>query len=185
MSGARSTPSKRPKLDLERAYESVKQFLERQRSPDVLGTFAKFSSRYDTDPSLQAVVHDIYSVEQEIGMATEPQKRLEALIHKLYTGNKKVVFSEKSILVESSTGEPIGLESLSSGEKQLIRMFVECLSAGPNTILIDEPEISVHIDWQRELMAILQSLNREAQFVVATHSPEIMSEIPDERLFSL
>jgi predicted ATP-dependent endonuclease of OLD family len=64
-------------------------------------------------------------------------------------------------------------------------MFVECLGAGPHPILIDEPEISVHIDWQRELMAILQSLNPEAQFVAATHSPEIMADIPDERLYSL
>jgi predicted ATPase len=185
MSGATSTPRKRPRLDLERAYESVRQFLERQGSPDVLGTFAKFSERYDTDSSLQAVVHDIYSVEQEIDAATEPQQRLERLIHRLYSGNKRVIFTEKSIIVESGTGERIGLESLSSGEKQLIRMFVECLSGGPNSILIDEPEISVHIDWQRELMAILQSLNQGAQFVVATHSPEIMAEIPDERLFSL
>jgi hypothetical protein len=55
----------------------------------VLGTFAKFSSRYESDSSLQAVVHDIYSVEQEVDSATEPQRRLEQLIHRLYSGNKK------------------------------------------------------------------------------------------------
>jgi predicted ATPase len=185
MSGARPRTLKKPKLNLERAYDSVKQFLVRQGSPDVLGNFASFSQRYETDASLQAIVDDIYSVEQEVDTAAEPQKRLEALIHRLYSGNKKVIFSETSILVETNSGERIGLESLSSGEKQLIRMFVECLSGGPNSILIDEPEISVHIDWQRELMAILQSLNPEAQFIVATHSPEIMAEIPDERLFRL
>jgi energy-coupling factor transporter ATP-binding protein EcfA2 len=185
MSGRRSTPPKEAKLDLERAYESVQQFLERQGSPDVLGTFSNFSARYDTDVSLRAVVQDIYNVEQEVDAATEPQKRLERLVQMLYSGNKRVIFSEKSILVESGTGERIGLESLSSGEKHLMRMFVECLGAGPNAILIDEPELSVHIDWQRDLMEILQSLNREAQFVVATHSPEIMAEVPDEKLFSL
>jgi predicted ATPase len=185
MSGSRSAPPKKPKLDLKQAYESVKQFLERQGSQDVLGTFEKFSTRYQIDQSLQAVVHDIYSVEQEVDMASEPQKKLERLIHRLYSGNKRIMFSDNSITVESGTGDRIGLESLSSGEKQLIRMSVECLSAGPNPILIDEPEISMHIDWQRELLAILQSLNPDAQFVVATHSPEIMAEIPDERLFSL
>jgi predicted ATPase len=185
MSGQRSSPPIKPNLDLERAYESVKQFLERQGSPDVLGTFEKFSHRYGSDQSLQAVVHDIYRVEREVDKATEPQKQLERLVQRLYSGNKKVIFSEKSILVESGGGERIGLESLSSGEKHLIRMFVECLSAGRNAVLIDEPEISVHIDWQRELMTVLQSLNEEAQFVVATHSPEIMADIPDERLFLL
>jgi len=185
MSGPKSTLAAEPSLDLQRAYESVKQFLERQGSPAVLGTFAKFSNRYESDQSLQAVVHDIYSVEREVERATEPQRQLERLVHRLYSGNKRVIFTEESILVESITGERIGLESLSSGEKHLIRMFVECLGAGPNAILIDEPEISVHIDWQRELMEILHSLNKDAQFIVATHSPEIMAEIADERLLSL
>jgi ABC-type lipoprotein export system ATPase subunit len=186
MSGSGSSvPSKKPRLNLERAYESVKQFLVRQGSPDLLGTFASFARRYENDKFLQAIVHDIYSVEQDVETATEPQKRLEGLIRRLYSGNKNVIFSETSINVESTRGEQIGLESLSSGEKQLIRMFLECLCGGPNPILIDEPEISIHIDWQRELMGILQSLNQKAQFVVASHSPELMADVPDERLFLL
>lgn len=186
MSGSKSrVASERGSLDLEQAYRSVRQFLDRQGSPGVLGSFEKFKARYASDQSLQAVVHDIYSVEREVERALEPQKQLERVVRRLYSGNKRFVFAEQSIAVESSTGEQIGVESLSSGEKHLLRMFVECLSAGPTPILIDEPEISVHIDWQRELVGILRSLNPQAQFIVATHSPEIMSEIPDERLVSL
>jgi energy-coupling factor transporter ATP-binding protein EcfA2 len=185
VSGRGKAPSHKLKLDLEKAYESVKQFLDRQGHPGILGTFANFQERYNRDSSLQAVVYDIYSVEQEVDTATEPQKRLERLIHRLYSGNKRIVFTESLITVQAASGDQIGLESLSSGEKQLMRMFVECLRGGPNTILIDEPEISVHIDWQRELMANLQLLNRDAQYVVATHSPEILAEVADERLFSL
>jgi predicted ATPase len=182
---SRQVPAQDAEVDLQRAYGSVKQFLERQGSPDVLGAFPTFSDRYKTDKSLRNVVRDIYSVEQEIDAATEPQRQLERVIGRLYGGNKKITFSEQGIVVEDEAGEPIGLASLSSGEKHLIRMFVESLNAGPNAILIDEPEISLHIDWQRELIAALRSLNPQAQLIVATHSPEIMAGVPDERLFSL
>jgi len=185
MSGDRLAPQTKVTLDLQLAYDSARQFLERQGSQNILGTFPAFVEQYNSDPSLQAVVQDIYNVEREIEAVTHPQKRLEDLIQRLYSGNKKLIFSEKAITVESDNGDQIGLESLSSGEKQLMRISVECLGAGPNSILIDEPEISIHIDWQRELMAILRSLNDEAQFIVATHSPEIMAEILDERLILL
>jgi hypothetical protein len=69
----------------------------------------------------------------------------------MYSGNKKVSFGDKSIIVEDANGKQIGLASLSSGEKHLIELFVEILLGRESSILIDEPEISIHVDWQREL----------------------------------
>ncbi len=103
----------------------------------------------------------------------------------MYTGNKTVSFDDKSIVVKDANGIRIGLSSLSSGEKHLIQLFIECLLAEESSILIDEPEISIHVDWQRELVAAFRTLNPEAQFILATHSPEVMGEINDERIFAL
>lgn len=181
-----SASAKGPReVDLERAYESARRFLDRQKSPSVLGTFEQFSTRYETDKSLQSVIHDIFKVEQEIDVAMTPRRELERLVRKLYSGSKRVSFDDRSIIVEDADGKQIGLASLSSGEKHLIRLLVESLIAEKDSILIDEPEISMHVDWQRELVAIFRTLNPNAQFILATHSPEIMADVSDERIFSL
>ena len=54
-----------------------------------------------------------------------------------------------------------------------------------STILIDEPELSMHIDWQHDLIESLSRLNGQAQFILATHSPEIMAELDDSKIFRL
>jgi predicted ATP-dependent endonuclease of OLD family len=172
-------------MDLERAYESVKAFLHRQGSPRILGSFEEFSKRYREDESLQKVVDDIFGVEQEINSAMAPRHELERIISQLYTGNKAVSFSDRAVTVEDLHGNQIGLASLSSGEKHLVRMLIESLLIDMSSILIDEPELSLHIDWQRDLVRTFRTLNPKGQFILATHSPEIMADIPDERIFTL
>jgi predicted ATP-dependent endonuclease of OLD family len=57
--------------------------------------------------------------------------------------------------------------------------------AGESSLLIDEPEISMHIDWQQELISAMTTLNSSAQIILATHSPEIMADVDDDRIFRL
>ena len=53
-----------------------------------------------------------------------------------------------------------------------------------NTIfLIDEPELSLHVDWQRILFRKLMEQGSSNQFIVATHSPFIYSQYPQKELF--
>lgn len=70
---------------------------------------------------------------------------------------------------------PLPLSKLSSGEKQLLILFIEALlqRQKPFIFLADEPELSLHIAWQRNILSAIRSLNPNAQIVVATHSPEI------------
>ena len=52
-----------------------------------------------------------------------------------------------------------------------------------NTIFfIDEPELSLHVDWQRQLYPILKSQNKNNQFIFATHSPFIYAKFPDKEI---
>lgn len=69
-------------------------------------------------------------------------------------------------------------ELLSSGEKQLIILLTETLlQTGKSTIFIaDEPELSLHISWQKRILSSIKKLNSNAQIIVATHSPEIVGE---------
>jgi predicted ATP-dependent endonuclease of OLD family len=49
-------------------------------------------------------------------------------------------------------------------------------------VVIDEPELSLHVDWQRQLFPILLGQQATNQFVIATHSPFIYSKYPDKEL---
>jgi predicted ATP-dependent endonuclease of OLD family len=49
-------------------------------------------------------------------------------------------------------------------------------------VLIEEPELSLHVDWQRQLFPTLMSQKTSNQFIVATHSPFIYSKYPDKEI---
>lgn len=66
----------------------------------------------------------------------------------------------------------IPLDSLSSGEKQMISLFARLyLYAGPKILLIDEPELSLSIDWQRKILIDVVSAPTCSQVIAITHSP--------------
>lgn len=76
----------------------------------------------------------------------------------------------------------ISSEVLSAGEKQMLS-FV-CYNAFRNNCVtfIDEPELSLHVDWQRSLFPTLLEQNPSNQFIIATHSPFIYSRYPDKEI---
>ena len=73
----------------------------------------------------------------------------------------------------------LSLKELSSGEKQEVILLYELLfKIKPKSlVLIDEPEISLHIAWQKEFLNDLQKIANLQKFkvVVATHSPQIIN----------
>jgi len=81
--------------------------------------------------------------------------------------------------------EKIPLESLSSGEKQLMQILLEVMAGGVNAVIIDEPELSMHVDWQNRLVASMRTVNPESQLVLATHSPEVMANLDEKYIFQL
>tara|TARA_B100000678_G_scaffold115429_1_gene96570 strand:- start:4838 stop:6160 length:1323 start_codon:yes stop_codon:yes gene_type:complete len=81
---------------------------------------------------------------------------------------------------EKHSGETISLSDLSSGERQILVLLILIATdrEKPTVYLIDEPEISLNTHWQRRLSQSLVSLtNRsQTQFLIATHSLEILSD---------
>jgi len=116
-------------VDLDKAYDRVASFLKRQTSPDILGPKGMFAQRYRNDPSLRDVVDQIDRVERDIEKTMAARERLETLIHSMFTGNKSITFSDSGIEVEADQHNKIGLESLSSGEKHVLKLFIETLLA--------------------------------------------------------
>lgn len=98
-----------------------------------------------------------------------------------YFTNKTVTFhlSKGFTLGQTNDGEPLDFNWLSSGEKQLLLLLINTItSADDATIfIIDEPEISLNIKWQRKLIKTLLDFSSEKniQFILATHSFELLS----------
>ena len=81
-------------------------------------------------------------------------------------------------LVFIDDGEVIPLYKLSSGEKQLllILMRVFLMEEEPYILLMDEPEISLHIEWQYILFEEIRRLNHNCQIITSTHSPSLFGD---------
>lgn len=108
--------------------------------------------------------------------------------------NNSLVFhikeSEEAILLEDggelllengdrmvTEGTYVRLEQLSSGEKQILLILTSVFlqEEKPNILLMDEPEISLHISWQDRLISLIRELNPNCQLIVTTHSPNIFA----------
>ena len=72
----------------------------------------------------------------------------------------------------------IGADQLSSGEKQLLIILLTVLleDGQEYVLMMDEPEISLHISWQYELLNWILELNPNVQLILTTHSPSIFSD---------
>jgi len=97
------------------------------------------------------------------------------------------IFRHRGIQVTSritlgEAAEAISSDKLSAGEKQMLSFLAYNAFENNSVIFIDEPEISLHVDWQRQLFPTLLSQGTTNQFIVATHSPFIYSSYSDKEL---
>lgn len=88
--------------------------------------------------------------------------------------------SNEGLVVLTLNGSTVPLEGLSSGEQHLILLYSRLLleAKSDDLILIDEPEISLHVSWQRRFLEDIQRIAELRRFdvLIATHSPQIVSD---------
>ena len=101
--------------------------------------------------------------------------------------NKNVEVTPMGLIIRSKDdNRKIPLNMLSSGEKKLIVIFMHCLFNEDVPIIIDEPEISLSIIWQENLLPDLLEKTDIKQVIVATHSSAVISNsILDEYIIPL
>jgi len=96
-------------------------------------------------------------------------------------------FLEKSVrvseLVLGTNSNRVPIDRLSAGEKNFLSFLVYALSNPEAAIFIDEPELTLHIDWQRQLLGIIRHIAPNVQIFVATHSPAIRAAYPDKKFW--
>ena len=87
-----------------------------------------------------------------------------------------------SNLAIGDIGNAISSDKLSAGEKQMLSFICYNTFTKNHIIFIDEPELSLHPDWQRILLPTLLKQNNNNQFFMATHSPFIYSKYSDKEV---
>ena len=88
---------------------------------------------------------------------------------------KKIVRTENEIRF-SQIGETLVPYQLSSGEKQMLVILLTVLvqDEQPCVLFMDEPEVSLHIEWQQRLIDTILRLNPNVQIILTTHSPAVI-----------
>ena len=105
----------------------------------------------------------------------------ETTINKLFFRDKYIrLHVRDGLKIFTEEGKELSPETLSSGEKQLLLLFCNTLTARDKAtiFIIDEPEISLNVKWQRQLIRALLELTKgsQVQFILATHSIELLSQ---------
>ena len=116
---------------------------------------------------------------QELDKINERKNLFISLVNECFSETGKELSNDSTKLVfikDNSIG--IYPKELSSGEKQLlIILLTVLLERGEEYILmLDEPEISMHISWQYKLIDMILLLNPNVQILLTTHSPMIFSD---------
>lgn len=172
--------------------------INRDNSDDVYDKLIKQLNSFESDPQYKTIASRVLSVYK-----SSLQKRLDVQT-KAYSSIKTYLesvneFLERKQLKIGSTGSPrrksrlgvkIGdeeaihsLQILSSGERQVVGLiYAASHMTGGRVVLIDEPEISLHIDWQRKLLPEMVKQLGEKQLIICTHSPVIASKYRDRMI---
>ena len=107
---------------------------------------------------------------------SKPKTRFQDIVDDLFeeTG-KKIVRTENEIRF-SQIGETLVPYQLSSGEKQMLAILLTVLveDQQPYVLFMDEPEVSLHIEWQKRLIDLVVEMNPNVQIILTTHSPAVI-----------
>ena len=104
-------------------------------------------------------------------------KKLMNSLNNMFSESKKYVsLNNKFELEFKFNNEILNFPQLSSGERQVIYILLKVAIATKDNalILMDEPEISLHLSWQEKLLAQIREINPNSQIIIVTHSPAIV-----------
>ena len=142
-----------------------------------------------------AVLNAIQKVNEEREQLSKPFSVLSELSRKILR-YEAIRVTGRVVRAETTDGITLGKENdgitvgeakdaissdkLSSGEKQMLSFLSYNVFSKDTTIFIDEPELSLHVDWEGILLPTLLEQATTNQFFVATHSPFIYTMYPDK-----
>ena len=107
---------------------------------------------------------------------SKPKKRFQDLMDDLFSDTGKKIVRTANEIFFTQIGETLVPYQLSSGEKQMLAILLTVLveDQQPYVLFMDEPEVSLHIEWQKRLIDLILELNPNVQIILTTHSPAVI-----------
>ena len=106
-----------------------------------------------------------------------PKRKFQDMIDELFSYTHKTIDRKSNDIVFYQNGERLLPYKLSSGEKQMLVIQLTVLVRDDDhCVLMDEPEASLHIEWQQKLIGMIRNLNPNVQLILTTHSPAVIME---------
>lgn len=160
--------------------------LQQKTSQDII----KKIKTFDRDQSHTKQLDDATRVLEEIRFQIESMEAARETIMKPLEAVRVLAmkFFKHSGIKLSKTfsfgdaANAVSSDALSAGEKQMLSFIAYNAFCRDSIVIIDEPELSLHVDWQRQLFPTLLSQQSSNQFIIATHSPFIYSKYPDKEI---
>ena len=119
--------------------------------------------------------------EEQRGLAPAlsiPKRKFQDMMDDLFSYTRKKIDRKSNDIIFYQDGERLSPYKLSSGEKQMLVILLTVLVRdGDHCVLfMDEPEASLHIEWQQKLIGMIRNLNPNVQLILTTHSPAVIME---------
>ena len=105
-----------------------------------------------------------------------PKALFQDLIDDLFKDTGKTIVRTENEIRFTQLGEMLVPYQLSSGEKQMLAILLTVLVEDQQNyvLFMDEPEVSMHIEWQQRLIDLILQLNPNVQIILTTHSPAVV-----------
>ena len=113
---------------------------------------------------------------QQAQSISDAKKMFQDIIDDLFKETGKQIIRSENEIRFSQLGEVLRPYQLSSGEKQMLAILLTVLveDRKPYVLFMDEPEVSLHFEWQKRVIELILKLNPNVQLIVATHSPAVI-----------
>ncbi len=181
-------PRQASEVDVPQLRARLGSLAERRARLERLGLLAadeqEAAAPTESVPPEQVRVLDLFAADLERKLdVLEPLARsIELLVGSVnakFRDKKLRLTRPQGLVVECEPdGRPIDVQALSSGEQhELVLLFDLIFRVQKGTlVLIDEPELSLHPEWQTQFVDDLMSIAKNSQFdvLLATHSPYIV-----------
>lgn len=128
---------------------------------------------------IDSIRNKIEGMEAQRELLLQPIQTVTSLVERLFRHSGISFGSRLSV---GDAAQAVNSESLSAGEKQMLSFICYNTFYSNCVVFIDEPELSLHVDWQRQLFPTLLRQKSQNQFIIATHSPFIYTKYPDKEV---
>lgn len=115
---------------------------------------------------------------QKAQALSEPKKMFQDIVDDLFRETGKTIIRNANEIKFNQIGEVLQPYQLSAGEKQMLAILLTVLVEDnqPYVLFMDEPEISLHFEWQKQLISLVLRLNPNIQIIMTTHSPAVVMD---------